>query len=94
MEKHICPQCLGKGRRTAGDLSCKKFMQGYNRFDDSLPCSNCGGQYQFGVPSGFVPLNHQGHPCVHQYVLQTVLGFVIRYKCDFCDDEYVVDTIE
>lgn len=94
MERYICPVCSGKGRVTAGNRSWKRFMQGYSQKDDSLPCQNCGGQYQFSVPTGRVNLNESGSPCVHEYKVQKVSGFMIEYVCDRCRDQYVVDTLD
>lgn len=94
MEKYTCPICSGKGRISAENRVWKRLMQGYNRKDDSFPCMNCGGQYQFGVPTGQVDLDVFGSPCVHEYKVHKVSGFAIEYVCDRCQDQYVVDALD
>jgi len=92
MERGVCPVCNGSGRRAAGDYQYKHVMAGYDKATDTLPCTNCGGQYMYGTPRGEVRLNKQGQPCTHSYTSQTVGRCLTQYTCQHWGDSYQIDS--
>ena len=92
MNRGTCPICNGSGRIPAGDYKWKSVVAGYNKETDTLKCSNCGGQYMFGAPTGQVRLNKQGEPCYHSYTSKTVGRCLTEYTCQHCDESYQIDS--
>lgn len=92
METGVCPVCNGSGRKAAGDYQYKHVIAGYDKDTDTLPCTNCGGQYMFGSPSGKVRLNKDGVPCTHQYVSKYVGRCLTEYFCVWCADKHQIDS--
>jgi len=87
-----CPVCRGSGRVAAGDYKYKSVIAGYDQATDTLPCTNCGGQYMYGSPKGQVRLRDNGEPCVHEYTSQTVGRCLTEYTCKHCGDRYQIDS--
>ena len=54
----ICPVCNGTCRAAVPEAwqRYKSVMAGYDAATDTRPCSNCGGQYMMGRPTGRVGL--------------------------------------
>lgn len=92
MERGTCPVCNGSGRKAAGDYQYKSVLAGYDKDTDTLPCTNCGGQYMYGSPKGQVRLNKDGVPCTHSYRSQTVGRCLTEYTCAHCGDRYQIDS--
>lgn len=92
MEQGICPVCNGTGRMPAGDSKYKHITAGYDQSTDTFACSNCGGQYMFGRPSGKVKLNKEGNPCRHSYVSSNAGRCLTDYNCVHCGDRYQIDS--
>jgi DNA-directed RNA polymerase subunit RPC12/RpoP len=76
----------------AGDYKYKSVIAGYDQATDTLPCTNCGGQYMYGSPKGQVRLRDNGEPCVHEYTSQTVGRCLTEYTCKHCGDRYQIDS--
>ena len=91
MDKGTCPVCSGHGRVPATS-TYKKVMAGYDEKTDTLPCQNCGGQYQWGRPSGEVNIDYSGQPCVHDYSGENVGRCLTEYTCKHCGDRYKIDS--
>ena len=89
-----CPVCNGTGRMAVPERmqTYKNVMAGYDKETDTLGCSNCGGQYMYGKPSGEVRLNKDGVPCTHKYTSQTVGRCLTQYTCSECGDSYQIDS--
>jgi len=92
MLKGTCPVCNGSGRVPAGDAKYKNVIAGYDRETDTFQCTNCGGQYMFGRPTGEVPLNKDGDPCRHRYSSKKVGRCLTEYTCENCNDRYQIDS--
>ena len=92
MEKGTCPVCNGSGRVPAGDNKYKHVIAGYDKATDTFACTNCGGQYMFGRPTGEVRLNRDGVPCKHKYSSKTVGRCLTEYTCSECGDRYQIDS--
>lgn len=92
----ICPVCNGTKRKPAGNQKWVTILYGYDAETHTLPCTNCGGQYQSLTPTGIVPLDDAGTPCTHHY--ETSKPHQVRgrcfthYCCKHCNDEYVIDS--
>ena len=88
----VCPVCDGTKRVPAGDSKYKHVIAGYDKTTDTFGCTNCGGQYMFGSPSGQVKLREDGTPCKHQYVSRYVGRCLTEYFCVHCADRYQIDS--
>jgi hypothetical protein len=55
---------------------------------NSLPCNNCGGQYNDNNPRGTVLLNQNNTPCTHDYNSQVIRNNYTQFFCDSCGDVY------
>ena len=91
----ICPVCNGSGRVPVPEHSqqYKHIIAGYDKETDTLGCSNCGGQYMYGKPTGLAPLRLGVFaPCTHSYKSQNVGRCLTRYICVHCDDKYDIDS--
>ena len=87
-----CPVCNGSGRVPAGDQKYKSVIAGYDKETDTFGCTNCGGQYMFGRPTGQVKLRDDGTPCKHQYVSKLVGRCLTEYFCVHCADRHTIDS--
>lgn len=92
MTKGTCPVCNGSGRVPAGDYKYKHVVAGYDAATDTLKCTNCGGQYMYGQPTGEVRLRADGTPCTHSYKSKTVGRCLTEYTCEHCGDRYQIDS--
>ena len=93
MNKGTCPTCNGTTRVPYNlDPSWKRVIAGYDEATDSLPCSNCGGQYQWGRPTGQVNLREDGTPCAHIYKGRNAGRCLTEYTCIHCSDRYTIDS--
>ena len=92
MEYGICPVCNGTCRVAAGNTPYKTMFADYDKATDTLSCTNCGAQMQYGRASGQVPLNRQGEPCRHKYVSKTVGRCLTEYTCSDCGHRYQIDS--
>ncbi len=94
MNKGTCPVCNGSGRVAvpAHQQRYKTVYAGYDAATDTLGCTNCGGQYMYGRPTGEVRLNKAGEPCKHSYSSQTVGRCLTEYTCSECGDRYQIDS--
>ena len=94
MERGTCPVCNGSGRVSVPEHQqrYKHVYAGYDAETDTLGCTNCGGQYMYGTPSGEVRLNKEGQPCTHKYTSKTVGRCLTEYTCSECGDRYQIDS--
>ena len=92
MEKGTCPVCSGTTRVPAGDNKYKNVIAGYDQDTDTFGCTNCGGQYMFGRPTGKVGVDFGGQPCRHEYSGKNVGRCLTEYNCKFCGDRYQIDS--
>jgi len=92
MNLGTCPVCNGSGRMPAGDNKYKHVIAGYDGSDDTFGCSNCGGQYMMGRPTGTVRLREDGTPCTHAYTSRTVGRCLTEYTCTHCGDRHQIDS--
>ena len=88
--KATCPVCSGTGRMPAGDSKYKNVISGYNPDSDTFNCSNCGGQYMFGRPSGQVKTRPDGTACTHTYQSSNAGRCLTNYVCVHCGDSYQI----
>ena len=90
----VCPCCNGTGRVPVSDnmQKYKNMMSGYDRESDTFACKNCGGQYQFGKPTGEVKLNKDGVPCTHSYTGRNAGRCYTEYTCIHCEDRHSIDS--
>lgn len=89
-----CPVCNGTKRVPVPSEAqgYKKSISGYDPGTDTFPCSNCGGQYMSGRPTGQVNLRKDGQPCIHEYISE-LLGRCYRgYTCKHCGDYHTIDS--
>lgn len=96
MNKGICPVCNGSGHmpcpdnlRAHGQLD---GWYGYRKEDDTISCTNCGGQTMWGRPTGEVNLRPDGTPCKHEYTSADVGRCLTRYTCKHCSFSYEIDS--
>lgn len=90
-----CPVCNGSTRMPATNLdaySKEHNWYGYTKEDDSVRCTNCGGQTQSLRATGQVPINKNGYPCVHKYESATIGRCYHEYTCTHCGDQYTIDS--
>ena len=89
-EYQTCPVCNGEKEVP---LSEQAKQYSWNEGKTHRPCSNCGGQYQFGKPKGVVPLDKDGNPCTHNYIESPGrYRCTHNYVCKNCGDSYVIDS--
>ena len=90
MNHGICPVCNGT---KVVPLTDEDRKWSWNKDKDTKDCTNCGGQYQFGSPTGVVRHNSEAVPCTHQYKQVPQSGRCLtRYRCTECSDSYVIDS--
>lgn len=94
----VCPVCNGTGHMPCTNESTRNYGKqygwyGYREEDDTVTCNNCGGQYQWGTPTGQVKLNKQGTPCIHDYEGSAgPYRCTTNYDCVHCGDHYMIDS--
>jgi len=63
---------------------------------DGADCTNCGGQKQFGRPTGKTFKREDGTPCVHTYRIHHgkpgAYATKATLSCLYCPDTYEVDS--
>jgi len=94
-ETGTCPVCEGECSVTAIRSIWNSNTRGYVETATNVPCTNCGGQYMFGTPSGMSPLNKEGVPCKHSYTRPDVGYRSSTYsvtRCEHCNDKLTVDS--
>jgi len=92
----VCPVCNGELRCRATEREIKDGRAfgwyDYRESDQTRRCGNCGAQYQYGKPTGQVPLRSDGTPCQHQYTAsEGQWRGTTNYTCRHCGDYYMVD---
>lgn len=91
-----CPACNGTGHMPCPDYlrgyGQKNGWYGYRAEDDTVTCTNCGGQTMYGRPSGQVLLRADGTPCLHEYTSRTVGRCLTEYTCKHCGSSYQIDS--
>ena len=97
MSDGTCPCCNGTGHmpcdnETIRDYGLRNGWYGYRKEDDTVTCTNCGGQYMFSKPSGRVPLRPDGTPCKHEYKGRGVGRCLTEYTCVHCGDRHQIDS--
>lgn len=93
MNKGTCPTCNGTTRVPYNlDPSWRRVIAGYDEATDTLGCTNCGGQYMFGRPTGQVNLREDGTPCSHIYKSRNAGRCLTEYTCVHCSDRYTIDS--
>ena len=55
-------------------------------------CRNCGGQLMFGKPRGYVNLNNEGDPCIHEYNSRNTGRCLTEYSCKHCVLSFQIDS--
>lgn len=92
----VCPVCNGSGHMPCPDANRQYGIKfgwfGYRASDDTINCTNCGGQYQNGTPTGAVKDRPDGTPCTHSYTSKRVRNCLTGYTCDHCGDYYDIDS--
>jgi hypothetical protein len=92
----ICSICNGTGRMSTPDrlrvYAVKYGWYGYRKEDDCCDCTNCGGQLQWGKPTGMVNLRVDGTPCVHEYTSKNISNCYNGYTCKHCGDYHTIDS--
>lgn len=90
----VCSVCNGTKRKKVSEENRQyaPVYEGYDKETDTLPCSNCGGQYQWGKPKGEVRLRPDGTSCEHQYFGENVGRCLTEYTCQHCGDTYRIDS--
>jgi len=93
MNTGICPVCNGSKRKWLGPNPPQwTNIAGYDKDTNTLPCTNCGGQYMSFDAKGTVPLRPDGKPCTHSYKAVTVSNCYHRYTCEHCGDVHHIDS--
>ena len=88
-----CPCCNGAGRVPAEEGKNYGCFYGYDKDTHTLMCTNCGGQYMYGKPTGKVRLRRDnGEPCTHKYSGYNAYRCLTRYTCEHCGDRYEIDS--
>lgn len=89
-----CPVCDGTYEVGASEYQRKyrNVIAGYNLANDTVRCTNCGGQYMFGTPKGHVAPGNTGLGCWHVYTGTNVGNCLTNYKCVGCGDTYQIDS--
>jgi transcription elongation factor Elf1 len=86
-----CPVCNGTKRIPAlGDS--RHVVYGYDNATETFPCDNCGGQKQFELPTGLVPLRPDGTPCKHEYKGTKLGNCYWMYTCKHCGESHNIDS--
>lgn len=97
-EQGVCPACNGTARVTPDDKTreygIKYGWYDYDAKTDTVPCRNCGAQYQFSIGgTGKVYLrDDNGEPCLHEYTGRTLGRCYTGYTCIHCRDHYTIDS--
>jgi len=90
----VCPVCTGSCRVALQENQQRyaAVIAGYDAVTGTVPCSNCGGQYQFSCATGQVPLTPTGKTCTHSYTGLNAARCLTTYTCDHCGDCYQIDS--
>lgn len=93
-EMGTCPVCNGTTRVPVPEASqrYRHVLGGYDAATDTIPCSNCGGQYMFGTATGKVRVREDGTPCKHEYTGKNLGRCYNGYTCKHCGDYYTIDS--
>jgi hypothetical protein len=87
-----CPQCAGT-KRAHFDNPKNWAIAGYDPATSTVPCDNCGGQYQFEAPTGLVPPRRDnGERCLHAYTGRKIGNCLYEYTCTHCADRHTIDS--
>lgn len=94
--KGNCPVCNGT-KRVPYTGQYAHVVYGYDKETSTVPCLNCGGQYQMGSgPTGTVALRADGTPCKHTYKETGPQHSRQRgwheYTCTGCGDRHSIDS--
>ncbi len=94
MIKGTCPVCQGSGRVPISQEMerYKTVIAGFDKETNTFGCTNCGGQYMYGRPTGMVRLNETGQPCSHTYQSSNAGRCLTNYHCIHCGDSYQIDS--
>ena len=65
---------------------------GTKKLLNNKSCTNCGGQTQFGISTGFTFINIENKPCIHSYVTKKISKNYIKYNCRYCSFEFSIDS--
>ena len=92
-----CPVCNGTLRQIANfdrDVHWATYVSEYDKDTHTVPCGNCGGQYQFGGgPTGKVAVRiDTGEACEHEYEGWNAGRCYMKYACKHCGDSYSIDS--
>ena len=91
-----CPVCQGTGHMPCPDnlrdYGKRYGWYGYRAEDDTVTCTNCGGQTMFGKPTGQVRLRPDMFPCVHEYTSRNAGRCYTIYTCKHCGFSYDIDS--
>ena len=96
MRQGTCPACNGSGH-----MPCPENLRqygksygwyGYRAADDTVTCTNCGGQTMEGQATGQVPLREDGTPCLHEYTGRKIGNCLHRYTCKHCGYSHDIDS--
>ena len=91
-----CPVCSGTGHMPCPDYisesSKRNGWYGYRAEDNTVSCTNCGGQTMYGQATGQVRLREDGSPCVHEYTGRNAGRCYTIYTCKHCGDRYDIDS--
>ena len=87
-----CPVCNGSKRKSATNRTYKSYIVGYDSETDTIPCTNCGGQYMYGEPTGQVKVNKSNLPCKHRYTTKEIGRCLTQFTCIECGDIYQIDS--
>jgi len=92
----ICPVCNGSKRTVCEYDPSTQWLRSVASYDPethTVECRNCGGQYQWGSPTGEVRLRKDnGEPCKHEYRGYSKGRCYTGYTCVHCDDNYSIDS--
>lgn len=95
-ERGTCPVCNGTGHMYCPDnirqYGVRNGWYGYRAEDDTVTCTNCGGQTMGGRAFGTVRLRKDGTPCKHEYVGHNKGRCWTGYTCKHCGDTYDIDS--
>ncbi len=91
-----CPVCNGTGHMPCPDNlragGQRSGWYGYRAEDDTVTCTNCGGQTMSMKATGKVRLRPDGTPCTHKYHGRNAGRCYTVYDCEYCGDSYAIDS--
>lgn len=83
----ICPVCNSTKQQKLSPYDYKNHKDQTHK-----PCLNCGGQYMYGTPTGFSPINKEGNPCHHVYKITNKTSTYRIYSCVNCSLVFDIDS--